>query len=222
MAGKVLVSWSSGKDSAWMVEMLRHDSERQVVGLMTTIGDAGHRVAMHGVHRDLVQRQAESLGLPIRFIPLPEPCSNQDYEAIMQGVVASALAEGIGEVAFGDLYLDDVRAYRESRLAGTGLAPVFPLWEVPTVPLVHRMIHQGLRAVITCVDSRQLDPRFVGRTFDEAFLADLPDGVDPCGERGEFHTFVFDAPSFAYPIAYTPGNTSERDGFVYLDLLPAQ
>lgn len=203
-----------------MLEMLRNDPETEIAGLMTTISHPRGRVAMHGVREELLRRQAESLGLPLRIISIPEPCSNQEYESIMGGMVASLREEGITQVAFGDLFLEDIRAYRESRLEGTGLSPIFPFWNIPTKTLAARMIGEGIRAVITCVDSSQLDPAFIGREFDSSFLADLPAGIDPCGERGEFHSFVYDAPGFARPVVFTPGEISERDGFVYLDLVP--
>ncbi len=203
-----------------MLEVLRNDPEITLAGLMTTISRPRGRVAMHGVREELLRRQAASLGLPLRLISIPEPCSNGEYESIMGEMVASLREEGITQVGFGDLFLEDIRAYREGRLEGTGLAPVFPLWGIRADMLAARMIGGGIRAIITCVDSSQLDPAFIGREFDSSFLADLPGGIDPCGERGEFHSFVYDAPAFARPVICTPGEITERDGFVYLDLVP--
>jgi uncharacterized protein (TIGR00290 family) len=221
MDGRVLVSWSSGKDSAWMVHVLRQTPGLAIGGLLTTTTETFGRVAMHAVRCELLRAQAAAMSLPLVEVPLPWPCSNAEYEARMQAVVTQAVADGFTHVAFGDLFLPDVRRYREERLAGTGLAPLFPLWERPTRALARDMIAGGLKARLTCVDPRVLDRSFVARNFDAALLADLPSAVDPCGERGEFHTFAYAGPMFSRPIAIVDGEIVERDGFVFADLLPA-
>lgn len=216
---KTLVSWSSGKDSAWMLHVLSRQQPGSVQGLLTTTNAAFDRVAMHAVRRSLVDAQAKAAGLPLHVVPLPWPCSNEDYERIMAAAIAGFVADGFTHVAFGDLFLEDVRRYRESRLAGTGLTPIFPLWKsADTADLARAMIDGGLEARLTCVDPRQLDPSFAGRRFDLDLIADLPPGVDPCGERGEFHSFAYAGPMFAEPIAVTVGERVERDGFVFCDL----
>ena len=214
---KCLLAWSSGKDSAWALLALRR-VDVEVVGLVTTINQAFDRVAMHAVRRSLLDAQARSIGIPLRPVPLPWPCSNDDYERIMAEVCRQAGAEGIECMAFGDLFLPDVRAYRERQLAGTDLTPLFPLWELPTGALAREMLAGGLQARITCVDPKVLPPTFAGREFDQAFLADLPAGVDPCGEKGEFHTFAYGGPMFREPIPIASGEVVERDGFVFADL----
>jgi len=218
---RVLLSWSSGKDSAWALHTLRQQGDVEVVGLLTTLNAAAVRVAMHAVRDELLDRQAQAVGLPVRKVMLPWPCSNEQYESLMSGVFDWARAEGIDEIAYGDLFLEDIRAYREARHAGTGIGCRFPLWGMPTDELAQRMIGGGLRATITCVDPKQLDASFVGRAFDEKLLAQLPASVDPCGERGEFHTFAHAGPMFASPVEVVPGETVERDGFAFADLLPA-
>jgi len=212
-----LLSWSSGKDSAWALHALRR-ADVPVVGLLTTINQAFDRVAMHAVRRDLLDAQARSIGIPLWPVPLPWPCSNEDYERIMGDVCGQAKAEGIECVAFGDLFLMEVRAYRERQLEGTGLTPLFPLWGLPTDALAQEMLAGGLQARITCVDPKLLPPAFAGREFDQALLADLPAGVDPCGEKGEFHTFAYSGPMFREPIPIASGEVVERDGFVFADL----
>ena len=221
MSRKALLSWSSGKDAAYALHRLRLQGEVEVVGLLTTLNAAFDRVAMHGVREALLEAQAAAVGLPLWKVPLPWPCSNEAYEAAMAGACARAAAEGIASVAFGDLFLEEVRAYREAKLAGTGLAPLFPLWGADTAGLAREMVATGLKATLVCVDPRVLDGGFAGRTFDADLLADLPPGVDPCGERGEFHTFAWDGPGFARPVAVVPGEVVERDGFVFADLVPA-
>ena len=218
---RVLLSWSSGKDCAWALHLLRQREDVEVVALVTTFNEAFGRVAMHAVRRELVRMQAERAGLPLWEIPLPWPCSNAEYEAQMKGVCERAVAEGIDQVAFGDLYLRDVRAYREKQLAGTGLEPIFPVWDVPTRGLASEMIAAGVRAKLTCVDPRKLDESFVGRDFDEALIASLPEGIDPCGENGEFHSFCYASPVFCEAIPVTVGEVVTRDGFCFADLLPA-
>jgi uncharacterized protein (TIGR00290 family) len=223
MKPKALLSWSSGKDSARALDVLRQQNEVEVVGLVTTFNEAFNRVAMHGVRMELVEVQARAARLPLWRIPLPWPCPNAVYEELMRAVIERARSENIECFAFGDLFLEDIRAYREKQLAGTGIAPLFPVWGLPsdTPALARTMLASGLRAVLTCVDPRQLDPSFVGRHFDERLLADLPPGVDPCGERGEFHTFCFASPSFDRPIPIQVGKTVERDSFWFADVLPA-
>jgi len=216
---KILVSWSSGKDSAWMLHLLNQEHPGAIEGLLTTTNAAFDRVAMHAVRRSLVNAQARAAGLPLHVVPLPWPCSNADYERLMADAVGGFVAQGFTHVAFGDLFLEDVRQYRESRLAGTGLTPIFPLWKrAPTTDLARTMIEGGLEARLTCVDPRVLDGSFAGRRFDLELLADLPPTVDPCGERGEFHSFAYAGPMFAEPIAIRVGARVERDGFVFCDL----
>jgi uncharacterized protein (TIGR00290 family) len=218
---RVLLSWSSGKDSAWALHVLRQQGEVEVVGLLTTLNAAAARVAMHAVREELLDRQARAAGLPVWKVPLPWPCSNEEYEALMTGVFDRARTEGIDEIAYGDLFLEDIRAYREARHAGTGIGLRFPVWGMATNELAQAMLAGGLRATITCVDPRQLSVSFVGRAFDQPLLDELPAAVDPCGERGEFHTFAHAGPMFAAPLAVLPGEIVERDGFAFADLMPA-
>jgi uncharacterized protein (TIGR00290 family) len=216
---RILLSWSSGKDSAWSLHVLRLRAEYEVVGLLTTFNEEAGRVAMHAVRRELVERQAAEIGLPLWSVPLPWPCPNEHYESLMAQTCAKAVAEGIEGVAFGDLFLEDVRAYRIKQLKSTGLEPIFPVWQIPTATLAREMIASGLRAKLTCVDTGKLDKSFAGREFDEALLADLPNEVDPCGERGEFHSFVYAGPMFNNAIPVTVGPTVARDQFVFADLI---
>ena len=216
---KILVSWSSGKDSAWMLHVLRRDGIGQPAALLTTMNDAVDRVAMHGVRADVLRAQAQAAGLPLITVSLPYPCSNDVYEARMSEAVAAAVRDGFTHVAFGDLFLADVRQYREDRLAGTGLTPIFPLWEQPTAGLAREMIRGGLKARLTCVDQRVLPARFAGRAFDEELLKDLPAGIDPCGERGEFHSCIVDGPMFSRPLDVKGGEIVERGDFVYADVM---
>ena len=219
---KTWLSWSSGKDSAWTLQMLRRNGKVQVTGLFTTINAAFDRVAMHAVRRALVETQAQAAGVELHLIDIPYPCPNADYERIMGAFVAKAQAHGVAAMAFGDLFLADIRAYREKQLAGTGIAQLFPLWKRDTRELAAEMIDGGLVAHVTCVDPRKLDRTFAGRPFDQSFLADLPDGVDPCGENGEFHTFVSAGPMFRAPIPVCCADVVERDGFVFADMVPAE
>jgi len=216
---KCLVSWSSGKDSAWMVHVLRASRADLTLGaLLTTVNAPAQRVAMHAVRVDLLQAQADALEVPLWQLPIPSPCTNEEYELAMGGAVRRAVADGFTHVAFGDLFLEDIRRYREERLAGSGLTPVFPLFGLDTTMLAREMVDSGLRARLTSVDPRALDRRFAGREFDAALLSELPASVDPCGERGEFHTFAYQGPMFARPIPVQPGEIVERDGFVFADL----
>ncbi len=217
---KAWLSWSSGKDSAFTLAVLREQAEVEVVGLVTTLNAHANRVAMHGVRRQLLEQQAQSVGLPLHAVDLPWPCTNEQYESIMSDLVRTAVAQGVSVMAFGDLFLQDIRAYRERQLDGSGLRPVFPLWGRETASLALDMIRGGIRATISCVDGGQLDAAFAGRSFDEDLLRDLPATADPCGEKGEFHTFVWDGPGFDHPIPVRTGETVERDGFLFTDLLP--
>jgi uncharacterized protein (TIGR00290 family) len=217
MGVRTLVSWSSGKDSAWTLHTLRQQGTYDVVGLLTTVNSAFDRVAMHGTRASVMRAQAAAAGLPLIEVPVPWPCSNQQYEAVMRDACAAAVAEGIEAMAFGDLYLEDVRHYREERLAGTGINPIFPLWGRDTTALVREMLDSGLRARLTCVDTSKLPGSFAGRELDTSLLAELPLGTDPCAENGEFHTCAYAGPMFAKPISLVPGVMEERDGFVFAD-----
>ena len=216
-AKRVLLSWSSGKDSAWALHELRRTPGVEVVGLLTTLNEAFDRVAMHAVRRDLLRAQARAVGLPIREVMLPWPCTNEEYERRMSAATMQARADGVTHVAFGDLFLEDVRSYRESNLAGSGIEPLFPLWGRDTRRLAEEMIEGDLRAVLTCVDPRCLSPAFVGMAFAEA-VGRLPPTVDPCGERGEFHTFVYDGPMLRESLSVEVGERVERDGFCFADV----
>jgi len=216
---RVLLSWSSGKDSAWAPALLRRDPSIEVCALLTTLNQQFDRVAMHGTRRAVLEAQARAAGLPLWIVPLPWPCTNDEYERRIAEACRRALSEGITTVAFGDLFLRDVRAYREKQLAGTGLEPLFPLWQIPTDELARQMIANGLRDGLACVDTRQISAEFAGREFDLNLLADLPQAADPCGERGEFHTCVYAGPMFSTPLTIETGEIVNRDGFVYTDLL---
>ena len=216
---RVLLSWSSGKDSAWALHLLRRQAGIEVVALVTTLNTQFQRVAMHGTRLALLEAQASAAQLPLWIVPLPWPCTNEVYEQRMAELCDRALRENIDAVAFGDLFLRDIRAYRESQLKPTGLEPLFPVWDIPTDQLARDMIAGGLRARLVCVDSRQLPASFAGRDFDASLLRDLPADVDPCGERGEFHTCVYDGPMFNAPIPLEAGEIVDRDGFVYADFL---
>lgn len=217
---RVLLSWSSGKDSAWCLWKLRRQPDVEVRGLITTFNAAADRVAMHAVRRELAVMQAERVGLPLWPVELPWPCSNGEYENRMRAVCERAAAESIDAIAFGDLFLEDIRQYRLRQLESTCLEPLFPLWLQPTTQLAREMIAGGLKARLTCIDPAKLDASFAGRDYDAALLAELPSGVDPCGENGEFHTFVYDAPVFSAPINIRAGEVVTRDGFVFADVLP--
>lgn len=216
---KTLLSWSTGKDSAWALHLLRRDGV-SVAGLFTTVNEAFSRVAMHGIRRALLHAQAAAAGLPLTEIPIPYPCSNEDYERIMSGFLAEARAQGVEAMAFGDLFLEDIRAYREARLQGTGIAPVFPAWGIPTDRLAGEMIATGVKACVATLDPKHVPQRFAGRDFSE-IVAAAPSGVDPCGENGEFHTFCHAGPMFARAIPIVTGDVVTRDGFVFCDILHA-
>jgi uncharacterized protein (TIGR00290 family) len=217
---RVLLSWSSGKDSAWTLHRLQQEPENEVMGLLTTINAEFDRVAMHAVRHDLLRLQAEAAGLDLWSVELPNPCSDRQYEALMAAQVEKGRAAGVTHVAFGDLFLEDIRAYRERMMAGSGLELLFPLWRQATDGLAREMLEGGLRAWVTCVDPAKLDASFAGKPWDAAFLDALPVGVDPCGENGEFHTFVCAGPMLRHEVAVQPGEVVERDGFVFADLLP--
>lgn len=214
---RVLLSWSSGKDCAWALHVLRRQGDVEMVGLLTTVNTEFDRVAMHGTQRSVLEAQAEAAQLPLWIVPLPWPCSNEIYEERMKAACDRAIAERVDAIAFGDLFLRDVRAYREKQLQPTGLEPLFPLWEIPTGELARDMIAAGLRAKVVCVDTAQLPASFAGRDFDDALLGELPAQVDPCGERGEFHSCAYAGPMFAHSIALTPGEIVHRQSFVYAD-----
>jgi uncharacterized protein (TIGR00290 family) len=218
---KAVVAWSSGKDSAFALHVARKAGDVEIAGLLTTVTSTFARVSMHAVREELLDLQAQALGLPVRKVAIPWPCPNEQYEREMARALEAERARGVTRVIFGDLFLADIRAYRESRLAGTGIEPAFPLWGRDTRALAHEMLASGLRAIVTCVDPRQLDRAFAGRQLDETFLAELPESVDPCGEKGEFHTFAWAGPMFRTPLSVTAGEVVERDGFVFADLLAA-
>lgn len=215
---KILLSWSSGKDSAWALHVLRQTHRGAVAGLLTTMNEAVDRVAMHAVRRDVLEAQAAAAGLPLRIVPIPHPCPNEVYESRMGEAVAAAVQDGFTHVAFGDLYLEEVRRYREERLAGTGLHPLFPLWGIPTTELARQMHDGGLRARLSCVDTRVLPASLAGREWDLALLDELPPGVDPCGENGEFHTCVYAGPMFSAPLRLEGGEFVTREPFTWADL----
>ncbi len=218
---KALVSWSSGKDSAYALSEVRRAGELEVVGLLTTVTRDFRRVSLHGVREVLLEAQARATGLPLRKIEIPFPCPNSVYEEAMASAVATMRSEGVTHLVFGDLFLEEIRAYRETRLAPTGIQPVFPLWGRPTSGLARSMVESGLEARVVCLDPARLPTSFAGRSFDSDFLRDLPSSIDPCGERGEFHTFALAGPMFAHRIPVALGATVERDGFVFTDLVPA-
>ncbi|KJC47469.1 ATP-binding domain-containing protein [Bradyrhizobium sp. LTSP885] len=218
---KALISWSSGKDSAFALHEVRRAGEFEVVGALTTVTETFGRVSIHGVRQEILHAQCEAAGLPQRIVPIPYPCPNEVYEARMGEAVAQAVRDGVTHMIFGDLFLTDIRAYREQKLAGTGIAPVFPLWERPTEALAAAMLASGLEAWLATVDLKKIPAEFAGRKFDARLLADLPASVDPCGENGEFHTCVVAGPMFKHRLAVTTGERVERDGYAYCDLVMA-
>lgn len=216
---KTALSWSSGKDSAWALHTLQQQGV-DVATLVTTVNEQFERVAMHAVRQQLLRAQAEAVGIPLIEVPIPYPCSNEQYEVAMKGLIEQLQQQGVRRMAFGDLYLEDIRQYRIDRLQDTGIEPVFPLWHLPTDQLAKQMIDGRLKAVLTAVDPKQLASEFCGRYFDTSLLKELPQGVDPCGENGEFHSFVFDGPMFSKPVEVEIGEVVERDGFYFCDVLP--
>ena len=219
MPKRVLVAWSSGKDSAWSLHLLRKQPDIEIVGLFTTMSAGTQRVAVHAVREDLLDAQARALGLPLRKIALPRPCPNDVYAAAMRDLVLEVKRAGVTHLAFGDLFLEDIRAYREQLFEGSGLGLLFPVWGLPTRLLAEEMTAAGLRAYLTCIDPGRVPKAWAGRQFDPAFVAGVPEGIDPCGERGEFHTFVFDGPMFDCPLRVRYGEITEHGGFVHADLL---
>jgi uncharacterized protein (TIGR00290 family) len=218
---KAWLAWSSGKDSAWALHTIRHSGELEVVALLTTINHTHERVAMHAVREALLEMQAVAAGLPLVKVPIPSPCPNEAWEEAMSQAMSRARAEDVRHIVFGDLFLEDIRAYREKQLAACGMTPIFPLWRRDTRRLAEEMLDGGLSAYLTCVDPRKLDRKFAGRRFDADLLCELSPDIDPCGENGEFHTFANAGPMFARDIPVTVGEVVERDGFVFADLLPA-
>lgn len=216
---RIWLSWSSGKDSAWTLHKLRTSGEFEVAALLTTINQDAGRVAMHAVREELLEEQARAAGVRLVKVPIPWRCSNAVYEAAMATAVAQARSEGVSHMAFGDLFLEDIRRYREEKLRPAGITPVFPIWGLPTAPLAREMVAAGLRAYLTCVDPSKLDPSFAGRLFDRQLLDELPPSIDPCGENGEFHSFAFAGPMFSRPIEAKTGHIVVRDGFVFADVL---
>ncbi|CAN5697751.1 ATPase [soil metagenome] len=216
----VALSWSGGKDSAMALLALREAGTHDVVGLLTTVTEGYERIAMHGVRAELLERQATAIGLRVRQVRLPQSPSNDVYEAVMGEALRELRDQGVSHVAFGDLFLADIRAYREAQMAVAGIQPLFPVWHRDTSRFVRELLDLGFRAVLVCVDTTLLDSSFAGRMLDEALLDELPDGVDPCGENGEFHTFVFDGPYFSTPIGFVLGERVTRDGICYQDLVP--
>jgi uncharacterized protein (TIGR00290 family) len=222
MKKKTLLSWSSGKDSAWALHVLLQQQDIEVVGLFCTFNEKFERGAMHAVRNELIIQQAERIGLPLQLIPIPYPCSDAEYKTIMGNFIEQAKSQEIDSIAFGDLFLEGIRSYREANLAETGIKPLFPLWGIPTNELSKEMVRGGLRAKVTCIDPKHLPAEFSGHEYDKAFLEKIPDNVDPCGENGEFHSFVYDGPMFKGKVNVCVGETVTRDGFVYTDLLPEE
>ncbi len=218
MPTQTLMAWSSGKDSAYALWTLRQQPDIEVVGLVTTMNSAVDRVSMHGVSESVLDFQARACGLPLLKVPLPDPCTDENYQATMSEVIAEARERGVEAMAFGDLFLEGVRAYREAQLADTGIVPLFPLWGRPTAALAEEMIEAGVEAIITCVDTEQLDRSFVGRTFDRSLLADLPASADPCAENGEFHSAVIAGPMFRQRLDVEVGQMVDHGRFVWVDL----
>lgn len=219
---KAWLSWSSGKDSAWALDVVRRRGDFEVTGLLTTVNRQFNRVAMHAVRETLVSAQAESARLPLISVPIPYPCPNGEYEAAMARAMEQAKSQGVRHVIFGDLFLEDIRRYREEKMAACAMTPVFPVWDINTKALAQEMIRGGLRAILTCVDPRKMPAKFAGSQFNQELLDSLPEGVDPCGENGEFHTFAYAGPMFEKPISVKNGEVVERDGFVFADVLPAK
>lgn len=218
---KAWLAWSSGKDSAWALHVMRQRADFEIVALLTTVNRTFERVAMHAVRESLLEMQAAAAGLPLVKVPIPFPCPNATYELAMAQAMERARSEGVWHVVFGDLFLEDIRAYREKQLTSCGMTPIFPVWRRDTRQLAEEMLAEGLSAYLTCVDPRKLDRSFAGRRFDAKLLADFPPEIDPCGENGEFHSFACEGPMFRQKIAVSVGEIVERDSFVFADLLPA-
>jgi len=218
---KAWMAWSSGKDSAWALHTARLAGQVEIIGLMTTITTQYNRISMHGVRKALLMAQAEALGLPLYCVGIPTPCSNEQYEASMREALAVAASQGVTHIVFGDLFLQDLKEYREQNLATVGMQAYFPLWRRDTTSLAQEMVQGGLQAQLTCIDPKKVPTELAGHAFNRELLAKLPDNVDPCGENGEFHSFVWDGPMFSQPIPLTQGETVERDGFIFTDFLPA-
>jgi len=216
----VVVSWSSGKDCAFALHQIRNEGKFEVIGLLTTLNQENDRVAMHGVRKELLQRQMEALDLPAEMVMLPMPCDNETYRRLVGDTIEVLRERGVKQVVFGDLFLEDVRQYREEQMQDSGLSPIFPLWLRDTKQLSRDMVESGLRAIVTCVDQRALPAEYVGRQYDHVFLNDLPPGVDPCGEKGEFHTVVVDGPMFLSGIPVEIGETVVRGDFAFADVVP--
>jgi uncharacterized protein (TIGR00290 family) len=217
---RALIGWSSGKDSAWSLQVLRRDPEVEVAGLFTTVNRENARIAVHAVREELLVAQAQALALPVLRVPIPHPCPNETYERAMAGFVATAKRDGITHLAFGDLFLEEIRRYRERIFAGGGVELLFPVWGLDTRLLAEEMTASGVRAIIVCVDTRRAPREWAGQVFDSQFVKRIPAGIDPCGENGEFHTFACDGPMFRHAVRARLGEIAERDGFVYADLLP--
>ncbi len=216
---KTIISWSSGKDSAWALHLLKQEKDIELVGLVTTVNQTYKRVTMHAVRLELLKEQAKAVGLPLDVLSIPHPCSSDEYQEVMQAYINRLETEHIDCMAFGDIHLQDIREYREQNLKRTSIKPLFPLWGMSTRQLANEMVSNGLRAFVTCVDPKFLLPSFAGREFDRSFLSDLAEDIDPCGENGEFHTFVTDGPLFHHSLNVRVGDVVERDGFVFADVL---
>jgi uncharacterized protein (TIGR00290 family) len=220
MKRRALLSWSSGKDSAWALHLLRQDPQTEVCGLFTLVSESFERAAMHATRMELLHTQAEAVRLPLQVVKIPSPCSNDRYDEIMRGFIRESLGAGIRHMAFGDIFLEDIRHYREDRLTGTGIEPLFPLWGIPSGDLARHMMSSGLKAYVSCIDPAKVPAHIVGRAWTEELLEELPQGVDPCGEHGEFHTIAVDGPMFGFPLKVEVGETVSRDGFVFADVIP--
>lgn len=221
MGKKTMVSWSSGKDCAWALHLLRQDPQTELVGLFAVMNARYDRVSMHGTRAEVLRLQAAAAGLPLQTIDIPDLCPHEEYAARMQHFVEGALAAGVERIAFGDLYLEEVRQYREDKLRGTGIEPIFPVWGVPTGQLAGQMLDAGVEAYVSSVDLKQLPASCAGQRWSRQFLAGFPAGADPCGENGEIHTVVVAGPMFSHPIPLVVGEVVERGGFAFADLLPA-
>jgi uncharacterized protein (TIGR00290 family) len=220
MKRRTLLSWSSGKDSAWALHLLRQDPGIDLLGLFTVMNEKFDRVSVHSTRRELLQRQADAVGLPLQTINLPDPCTNEQCDTIMREFVMQSAAQGVQCMAFGDLFLEDVRKYREDQVSGTGIDPVFPMWGIPTRKLAEQMLSAGLDAYVSSVDLKKLPARFAGKKWSRELISELPQDVDPCGENGEIHTIAVGGPMFRRPISITVGETVERNGFAYADIVP--